>query len=799
MPVLLCFITIAFSTIPDDSEITYLGTYHLLNTGDKNGIDGEDINVKPAWLKGYTGKGTKISIYDMGSLYTHEDLIDNFDFNQTWNIHTQTREPISFDNTHGTCTSALASASNNGKGSVGVAYDSKWSMIVDMENISTGIKNLTAILELYGLTTYDIRSMSLAMLGIKKNGNDYMVPFIDFDEVSTFFDDSTHKRNGLGQLFFHAAGNLGHVGEDANIDFLGGVRQVMHMGASSRRGQPIGYSEIGCIFANTPSSGSEVTMNPFRYDPSIYTASCKDKNSYGDFGGTSAAAPIASGIAALVLEANPNLTWRDVQYILALTATINDPKHPMWLKNAAGYNYHYTQGFGRLDAALATHVASNWTNVAPEVHVTSKSVNNEYNIPKVFDDFAEIELEVPSGVQFTEFISFKFGITRKTLANYHFILTSPQGTKYKLLFPAPVFKAKPDIAFYPSDHMRIGCRAFFGENPTGIWKLKFKTESYYVGDKLLHPRIEVWGNAEKPNLPLIERRKAAEDTFVKYPESSTRAEEAITVENAVCGETMKISLALNESRGEINEKNPIPIVLFDGTKTFNLATLTSNPYSMPAPCVFADNSSYTLIAHIHDADTSIVDYVSTKVTFRNVKEPNVLLKPKPYDVVNVNDGLDLLWTNNYTKLKYGLYNEKVSVDVIDIETNEIISSQNFLVGPDSGGLHVPLEKECLKCVVTITPVYEAEENACASFIAPFSAVNQSKAPGKFPLNLNVNGKCGVPNGIVVDENTSKKWVIPVVVVVVVLVCVVVVVTIVCLCKKKNSNKREILSKEIDLV
>ena len=36
--------------------------------------------------------------------------------------------------------------------------------------------------------------------------------------------------------------------------------------------------------------------------------------------GTSAATPILSGIIALMLEANPDLGWRDVEHILALTA-----------------------------------------------------------------------------------------------------------------------------------------------------------------------------------------------------------------------------------------------------------------------------------------------------------------------------------------------------------------------------------------------------------------------------------------------------------------------------------------------
>ena len=36
--------------------------------------------------------------------------------------------------------------------------------------------------------------------------------------------------------------------------------------------------------------------------------------------GTSASAPLAAGLVALALEANPSLTWRDMQYIVVMTS-----------------------------------------------------------------------------------------------------------------------------------------------------------------------------------------------------------------------------------------------------------------------------------------------------------------------------------------------------------------------------------------------------------------------------------------------------------------------------------------------
>lgn len=54
--------------------------------------------------------------------------------------------------------------------------------------------------------------------------------------------------------------------------------------------------------------------------------------------GTSASAPLAAGICALALEANSQLTWRDMQHIVVATARPANLRAPDWTVNGVGRN-----------------------------------------------------------------------------------------------------------------------------------------------------------------------------------------------------------------------------------------------------------------------------------------------------------------------------------------------------------------------------------------------------------------------------------------------------------------------------
>jgi subtilisin-like proprotein convertase family protein len=113
------------------------------------------------------------------------------------------------------------------------------------------------------------------------------------------------------------------------------------------------------------------TVQPF-YNPNCNYTSI--------FNGTSSATPVVSGAVAVLLQANPDLTWRDVKYILAATADQVDAAVPAtsvtctnigpqtftavpgWATNGAGFHFHPWYGFGKinLDAAVAMADQATW-------------------------------------------------------------------------------------------------------------------------------------------------------------------------------------------------------------------------------------------------------------------------------------------------------------------------------------------------------------------------------------------------------------------------------------------------------
>jgi len=111
------------------------------------------------------------------------------------------------------------------------------------------------------------------------------------------------------------------------------------------------------------------------------------------FGGTSAAAPMVAGLVALILDANSNLNWLDVQGVLIYSSTKVSSTDPDWIRNGAGLYHSHKYGFGKVNAQNAVETAKTWINLPTEkswrsdttsVYLPPTNLRREITVPENF-------------------------------------------------------------------------------------------------------------------------------------------------------------------------------------------------------------------------------------------------------------------------------------------------------------------------------------------------------------------------------------------------------------------------------
>ena len=409
--------------------------------------NGEDVNVVPAWNQGYTGEDIKVAVVDTGMDWTHEDLIDNVDsslnhdYTGEGDIHHRYAH-------HGTNVAGLIAARDNDVGVRGVApratiygYN-----LLDAPTPAGSDE----------ISFFDMAHAASNNAGVTAISNNSWGP-VDGTEADgapalwelAIENGVTRGYDGRGVFYVWAAGN-GHLrGDDSNLDGFANFYAVTAACAVNELGARSTYSEMGAsLWVCAPSN------NPFEEGyRSIVTTENSDRYSY-TFGGTSAATPIVSGVAALVREANPDLTWRDVKLILAETARKNDPTNPGWqdgarmyglASDADRYHFNHEYGFGVVDAAAAVDLAKTWTNLPPMQEAGIHSAKIDRLIPDAYDA-ASIEtvtltltLNMDSDFDFTEFVEINTVFQHNSFRDLDIELESPSGAVSRLAVPFDTF------------------------------------------------------------------------------------------------------------------------------------------------------------------------------------------------------------------------------------------------------------------------------------------------------------------------------------------------------------------------
>ncbi len=288
--------------------------------------------------------------------------------------------------------------------------------------------------------------------------------------------------NGKGTVYVFAVGNAHEEGQTSNLSELTthvGVVAVCGTGPDGRR---VFYSETGqTLWVCAPTAGDDTSGIWTTAQPSRYT---------GFFNGTSASSPIVAGVVALIREANPKLTWRDVKLILAGSAAKNDASHADWRTagnkyedGSSSYNYNNEYGFGLVDAKAAVELAESWQLLPQFVETrpvrVSANVPVEDATPTIPGKLVQSEITIDDEVEFIEFVQIDVEMETSNFRDLDVELISPDGKVSKLSNARDRPLSFLDLlipgedADFPSPYS-FGSARYLGLRPEGVWKLKLR-------------------------------------------------------------------------------------------------------------------------------------------------------------------------------------------------------------------------------------------------------------------------------------------------------------------------------------
>ena len=492
--------------VPNDPLFAQQWT--LRNTGQNGATAGADINVTNVW-DNYRGTGIIVGVIDDGLLYTHPDFAGNANTTIHYDYRDGDADPKPEGtagvnaqgspnaDSHGTATAGvIAARGNNGIGAAGVAFEAS---LVGLRLIGgtagdaqegASLAHSNQVIHIYN------NSWGPNDDGFVKGGAGTLALAALQNGVNT-------GRGGKGNIYVWAGGNGGVALDNAGYDSYNGSIYTISVGALNDLGQRADYSERGaCLVVAAPSGaeqngrqqGTTTTdlLGDFGYNRSTITAGpvnpdeLADRDYTQNFNGTSSAAPVVSGVVALMLQANPNLGWRDVQEILIRSATQTDAGNAEWRTNKAGFKFNPNFGAGRVNAGAAVTLATNWASLPVMVTTASEQAslaaavpdNDATGITRSFDLSAS-NLRVEQAVVTVD-------ITHANRGDLVVNLVSPAGTI------SPLAELHGDTN---ANYTAMTFRSTFnwGEDSKGVWQVQVSDRRAANIGTLTRVKLDVFG------------------------------------------------------------------------------------------------------------------------------------------------------------------------------------------------------------------------------------------------------------------------------------------------------------------
>jgi len=456
-------------------------------------------NVPGVWAR-YSGQGVRIGQFEAHGkahkkafAYHDEDLLPNVD--PQWQANSvpwlwgskASPDPHA---QHASSVAAVMVAARNSQGTVGVAPQAT----IGGHWVGGQLETLAK------LKRYDVANLSWGAIG--RFEPVLQVPAIGAVPVQ-YRRALSEGRGGLGTVIVMSAGNDRQAGGNANYASLSNMRGNIMVAATCPppRSQP-------CAAPGFSSPGANLLVSA--QGVGVFTRVGVPQ------AGTSLAAPIVSGIVALMLQANPRLGYRDVQDILTLTARqVRDPSTD-WQYNASrqwnggGMHVSHDYGYGEVDAQAAVRLAQDWParqRFANEALLEQPlaSRRGEFAIPDNDPGGLSYAMPLADARLRVEHALVEVKLTHQRPGDLQLVLVSPSGTR-SLLMDRP---GKPpadgahagDLRFHRKQSLDFifSTARLRGEPASGEWRLHI-TDMAQGSTGVLHSwRLNLFGRQDNGN------------------------------------------------------------------------------------------------------------------------------------------------------------------------------------------------------------------------------------------------------------------------------------------------------------
>lgn len=284
------------------------------------------IQADLAWDEGYTGAGARVAIVDSGIDYTHPDLDDNIDHASSASF-VEGNPDYWDDNGHGTHVAGIVAAEDNGMGSIGVAPYATLIAVKVLDSGGSGYFSwINAGIIHAANEDVDIINLSLGTL-LKKSGNPldgYTAS--DASNLINMQKKALHYAKSKGCLVIGSAGNnalnLDHIWEWIKVpQEAGNGVTVSATGPVDLQNfdNPASYTNYGSSAITVAAPGGDFQLYPnpgWHFDMVFSTWT----GGWAWAAGTSMAAPVACGVAALIVSKYGSMEPSQLEHKLTKSA-----------------------------------------------------------------------------------------------------------------------------------------------------------------------------------------------------------------------------------------------------------------------------------------------------------------------------------------------------------------------------------------------------------------------------------------------------------------------------------------------